>query len=173
MNREIEESVASIRTAYQHWQKLLAESPNSPEYTSASQDLLQNIADTEADLQDLSETVVVVENNRDRFRISDAELASRRTFLTETKAELSAIVADVQSPDTKRRANANARSVCCCYTHRPQSAKNKKQDITMYESMRDGRRESITLIDGWVMVLLFCLLSLSLWVMLVHVCCFI
>lgn len=110
--REIEESVRDIRDAYGRWQKLLAESPNSPEYVAAGQALLQSIADTDADLQDLAETVVVVENNRDRFRITDAELAARRQFLADTKAELARIAADVQSPDTERRASANARAVC-------------------------------------------------------------
>ena len=110
--REIEESVRDIRDAYGRWQKLLAESPNSPEYVAAGQALLLSIADTDADLQDLAETVVVVENNRDRFRITDAELAARRQFLADTKAELARIAADVQSPDTERRASANARAVC-------------------------------------------------------------
>ena len=82
------------------------------ENVSAGQELLQSIADTDADLQDLAETVVVVENNRDRFRISDAELAARRQFLADTKAELARISADVQNPDTERLTSANGRAVC-------------------------------------------------------------
>lgn len=104
--------MGGIREAYARWQKLLAESPNSPEYVSAGQELLQSIADTDADLQDLAETVVVVENNRDRFRISDAELAARRQFLADTKAELARISADVQNPDTERLTSGNGRAVC-------------------------------------------------------------
>ena len=100
--------------------------PNSAEYAAAGQDILQSIADTEADLQDLSETVVVVENNRDRFRISDAELAARRKFLTDTRSELGRIAAEIQSPETKRRAAAAERAVCPPKMHKTHRAAHRK-----------------------------------------------
>lgn len=109
--------MGGIRDAYARWQKLLAESPGSAEYVAAGQELLQSIADTDADLQDLAETVVVVENNRDRFRITDAELAARRQFLADTKAELARIAADVQSPDTERRSSSAVCSLPFFLTH--------------------------------------------------------
>lgn len=110
--------MGGIRDAYARWQKLLAESPGSAEYVAAGQELLQSIADTDADLQDLAETVVVVENNRDRFRITDAELAARRQFLADTKAELARIAADVQSPDTERRSSSAVCSLPFFLIHR-------------------------------------------------------
>jgi len=103
--------VEGIVALHAQWRKLLDEAPGSEDFTSTAATITQRIKDVEWDLQDLGETVVVVEKNRARFRIDDAELASRKLFLQKTRETLQRIQHELVSPETKGRAAANARAV--------------------------------------------------------------
>jgi len=56
------------------------------------------------DLGDLHDTIQIVQTNRDKFKdISDAELATRKKFITETKQFVQDIQATITSPKTKAK----------------------------------------------------------------------
>lgn len=64
-------------------------SARSADYSSLSNSLKQQITAIETDCKDLAQTIVIVETNRVRFSsISDAELNSRKSFVSETQATL-------------------------------------------------------------------------------------
>ena len=112
VRQEIAEGVASLRKQQRQWRDLLETAPTSDEFKKAGEELLQDIRDAQADVADLADTIVVVEQNRERFQIGDAELRERRDFVDSTKKELAAMENEITSPETKHRAEANARTVC-------------------------------------------------------------
>lgn len=109
--REIERTLEGIEGLFRQWEKLLAEAPGSADFRAAGDAVLQRLADVEWDFGDLARTVATVEQNRGRFRIGDAELAQRQQFIAATRARIDGLRTAIQSPDTQRRAEQNARNV--------------------------------------------------------------
>ena len=94
----------TLRSDFSIFEKLR---PSSPDFASTAKSLKQQILAINVDVADLSQTIAIVENNRDKFpTISDEELDSRRTFVTQTKQELQALI-DVLKKAKDKQANAN------------------------------------------------------------------
>ena len=59
---------------------------SSPDWPSATQSIKSQLKSAMVDLNDLSQTIAIVESNRTRFTsISDRELESRRSFVADTR----------------------------------------------------------------------------------------
>ena len=117
VRQEISESVGALRRQREQWRELLETAPTSDEFKKAGEELLQGVRDTQADLEDLADTIVVVEQNRERFQIGDDELKERRGFVDGMRRELSAMENEIVSPETRHKAEANARAVCFLSYH--------------------------------------------------------
>jgi syntaxin 6 len=66
----------------------------------------------EWDLQDLDETVGIVEANPKKFDLSTEEVASRKAFITQTRATMSEIKSALTSTDAQTKQDADQRKVC-------------------------------------------------------------
>lgn len=58
------------------------------ELSWTSTELRNSLRSIEWDLEDLEETIIIVEKNPRKFRIDAGELASRHTFILKTKEEV-------------------------------------------------------------------------------------
>jgi flagellar motor switch/type III secretory pathway protein FliN len=105
---EVLQQTAVVKKLHGRWKELMANPSSKKEdgefgFTlNELQGILQAIT---WDLADLSETIRIVESNRGKFRISEAELKSRKQFIDSTKSEIETIKKEINSPTAKAMAN--------------------------------------------------------------------
>lgn len=58
-----------------------------------------------------------VEANKERFKIDEGEIASRRGFVQETKRKINAIKEDMQGPAAKGKMESDQENVRVCGTY--------------------------------------------------------
>jgi len=110
---EVIQQTTTLKTLFTRWKQLMANPSSKKEddefgwTTNEIQSISQNIS---WDLADLSETVRIVESNRMKFRISDAELKTRKQFIESTKSDLEMIKREIQSPQARAMVTRSHRS---------------------------------------------------------------
>eukprot|EP00026_Physarum_polycephalum_P014827 Phypoly_transcript_15386.p1 GENE.Phypoly_transcript_15386~~Phypoly_transcript_15386.p1 ORF type:complete len:256 (+),score=30.40 Phypoly_transcript_15386:127-894(+) len=87
VKEEVLQSVNGVTALYDRWQELLKTTNTSQndEFKWTTNQLRTGIKSIEWDLQDLEETIGIVENNRQKFRLEQAEVDSRKKFISETQ----------------------------------------------------------------------------------------
>lgn len=75
---------------YERWNDLQSDSSGvtKEEVDWTTTELRNGLRSIEWDLEDLEETVGIVEGNPRKFKLDDAEIGSRRRFITETRDEV-------------------------------------------------------------------------------------
>ncbi|XP_038649449.1 LOW QUALITY PROTEIN: syntaxin-6-like [Scyliorhinus canicula] len=85
--RSAEEAVNTSQGLYQRWTELLAEhsSASKEDCDWTTNELRNSLRSIEWDLEDLDETISIVETNPRKFNLDPAELSKRKAFITSTK----------------------------------------------------------------------------------------
>lgn len=79
------------RGLYQHWQELKrsdAISFSADDLQKTTTELRNSIRSIEWDLEDLEDTIAIVEKNPGRFRLNSSEVVLRRSFVQQTREEI-------------------------------------------------------------------------------------
>jgi len=103
VKEEVQQSVNGVTTLYERWQELLKNSntAQNDEFKWTTNQLKTGVRSIEWDLADLEETIGIVESNRQRFKLDQAEVESRKKFITETKGSIKKMKDDLQNATTK------------------------------------------------------------------------
>mmetsp|Transcript_2931 Transcript_2931/g.6384 ORF Transcript_2931/g.6384 Transcript_2931/m.6384 type:complete len:248 (-) Transcript_2931:128-871(-) len=90
---EVEEGVRGLGRMREEWLRLLEteNTAKSSRFQELGTELSQEMRRLDTDLIDLSGTIQLVEKNRDRFPIDDAELEERRAFVKRCRADLQSV----------------------------------------------------------------------------------
>ena len=83
----------------------------SPPILKTEKELLSSLKSIGWDLEDLSETISLVEENPSRFKISSQELAERKQFVKETTKKVADFRSHITSSDSKAKIAAGSRKV--------------------------------------------------------------
>ncbi|XP_067894030.1 syntaxin-6-like isoform X2 [Heterodontus francisci] len=84
---EVQKAVNTSQGLYQRWTELLADpsSASKEECDWTTNELRNSLRSIEWDLEDLDETISIVETNPRKFNLDPAELSKRKAFITSTK----------------------------------------------------------------------------------------
>ncbi|CAE7462782.1 STX6 [Symbiodinium natans] len=85
---EVEAAVRKVRGMHREWQRLL-QSENTAEsrlFKDCHKELQSELAQLSGDLAEVQQSIKAVEDNRERFRLSDAQLTARKDFLAASQA---------------------------------------------------------------------------------------
>uniref|UniRef100_UPI00398EF763 syntaxin-6-like isoform X2 n=1 Tax=Pristiophorus japonicus TaxID=55135 RepID=UPI00398EF763 len=84
---EVQKAVNTARGLYQRWCELLqdSQSVSKEEYDWTTNELRNSLRSIEWDLEDLDETIGIVESNPRKFKIETAELYERKAFVIRTR----------------------------------------------------------------------------------------
>ncbi|XP_045542018.1 syntaxin-6 [Papilio machaon] len=87
---EVFKALNKTRGLYLRWQELSKSPtvPNSPEVEWTSTELKNALRSIEWDLEDLEDTISIVEKNSSKFKIDNKEICERRAFIEATKKEV-------------------------------------------------------------------------------------
>ncbi|KAM4747945.1 syntaxin-10 [Rhinophrynus dorsalis] len=97
---EVQKALNTSRGLYQRWCELLQEShvTSVEEFDWTTNELRNSLRSIEWDLEDLEETISIVESNPRKFKISAAELAERKNFMEQTRSSLKEMRDHISSP---------------------------------------------------------------------------
>ncbi|XP_060686063.1 syntaxin-6 isoform X1 [Hemiscyllium ocellatum] len=84
---EVQKAVNTSQGLYQRWTELLADpsSASKEECDWTTNELRNSLRSIEWDLEDLDETISIVETNPRKFNLDPVELSKRKAFITNTK----------------------------------------------------------------------------------------
>ncbi|XP_018421632.1 PREDICTED: syntaxin-10 isoform X2 [Nanorana parkeri] len=97
---EVQKSLNTSRGLYQRWCELLQESnvSSAEEFDWTTNELRNSLRSIEWDLEDLEETIGIVEANPKKFKITGAELCERKNFVEQTRSSLKEMRDHISSP---------------------------------------------------------------------------
>jgi len=111
VKEEVLQSVNGVTTLYDRWQELLRTTNTSQndEFKWTTNQLRTGIKSIEWDLQDLEETIGIVESNRQKFRLEQAEVDSRKKFISETQYIIKKMKEELNNATTKGKLDNDSR----------------------------------------------------------------
>ena len=114
---EVQKTVNSIQELYSRWQDLLSNpsTAGKDEFTWTANEIKNNIRSVEWDLEDLEETIGIVEANPSKFTLSANEISSRKAFIGNIRKTAQSIKDDISSLETKAKVEKSNRQVSCLY----------------------------------------------------------
>lgn len=109
---EVHKAVQNAKALYQRWCELLSDPNNCTreEYDWTTNELRNSLRSIEWDLEDLEETISIVEKNTKKFKIDDVELSDRRAFVDRTKATVKDMKDHLASPQSHNRAQSRTQA---------------------------------------------------------------
>lgn len=101
VRQEVQKALNVIDDLHNRWQQLInnSDSFGKEEYTWVCNEIRNNIKSIEWDLEDLTETVSIVELNPSKFDLSSNDIAERKAFIKGTQSKITLIKADINKPE--------------------------------------------------------------------------
>lgn len=98
--REVQKAVNAAQSLHQRWSELLQEGggASKEEMDWTTNELRNSLRSIEWDLEDLDETISIVESNPKKFNLDAAELSKRKAFITSTKQTVKEMKEQMSSP---------------------------------------------------------------------------
>ncbi|KAI9146106.1 syntaxin-6-like protein [Paraphysoderma sedebokerense] len=88
VKEEVQTSLQNAQAQFSSWQRLSSTNNHSSEFQRVAAEVRNAIQNIELDLQDLSETVRIVEKTPERFNLDHREVQSRKAFINSTQQSL-------------------------------------------------------------------------------------
>ncbi|KAM9761496.1 syntaxin-6 [Menidia menidia] len=97
---EVQKAVNAAQSLHQRWKELLQEGvgASKEEIDWTTNELRNSLRSIEWDLEDLDETISIVESNPKKFNLDTAELSKRKAFITRTRSTVKDMKDQMSSP---------------------------------------------------------------------------
>ncbi|XP_033935228.1 syntaxin-10-like [Pseudochaenichthys georgianus] len=108
---EVQKALSRARGLFDRWEELLQEGTqvSRDELDWSANELRNCLRAIDWDLEDLSETISIVESNPGKFRLGDDELQERRAFVERTRASVQEMKDHLSSPSSVAQAERKNR----------------------------------------------------------------
>lgn len=109
----MQKALNNVKSLYARWQELL----NNPltvgkdDHNWTTNELRNNLRSIEWDLEDLDETISIVEANPRKFSLDMAEVNQRKQFIKQTRETVNNIKEHMNSPAAKAKVENSTREV--------------------------------------------------------------
>ncbi|XP_055021122.1 syntaxin-6 [Boleophthalmus pectinirostris] len=97
---EVQKAVNAAQSLHQRWSELLQEGggASKEEMDWTTNELRNSLRSIEWDLEDLDETISIVESNPKKFNLDATELSKRKSFITNTRQTVKEMKEQMSSP---------------------------------------------------------------------------
>uniref|UniRef100_UPI00358F8A7C syntaxin-6-like n=1 Tax=Myxine glutinosa TaxID=7769 RepID=UPI00358F8A7C len=163
---EVQNALQSAKRHYVHWRELVMKRGNNrslafrDEVESVSNELRNALRSIEWDLEDLEETIGVVEANPQKFRIDAGQITQRKAFTTQVRQEVKAMKDELSSPEAKTIIERNTRQALTCGTIRtsekmenPEHSRFIEDQQAQQELIVDQQDNTLEMMSGSIGVL--------------------
>jgi len=105
VKEKVQTLMVKMRSEYDTWRDMLGRNTaEEPNFDSLHASLKLSVKTAKSDLNDLDQTIAIVEQNRVKFRnITDSELMGRKRFVSEMKTQVDGIETTIESSKTKAK----------------------------------------------------------------------
>ncbi|CAG5111854.1 Oidioi.mRNA.OKI2018_I69.chr2.g6125.t1.cds [Oikopleura dioica] len=100
---DVAKAVDSCEKRVVEWRRIMEGTSTSVKARNITSELRSAVRSAEWDLEDLEESVKVVENNPSRFGIADDELRERKSFIVRIRNSLADMKSELEAPDVNER----------------------------------------------------------------------
>nr|XP_019962876.1 PREDICTED: syntaxin-6 [Paralichthys olivaceus] len=99
-NREVQKAVNAAQSLHHRWSELLQQGggASKEEMDWTTNELRNSLRSIEWDLEDLDETISIVESNPKKFNLDTGELSKRKAFITSTRHTVKEMKEQLSSP---------------------------------------------------------------------------
>mmetsp|Transcript_19468 Transcript_19468/g.61243 ORF Transcript_19468/g.61243 Transcript_19468/m.61243 type:complete len:250 (-) Transcript_19468:31-780(-) len=96
---EVEVAIKKVQGMHDEWKRLLQSenTAKSSRFQELHSEIAAELRHLDYDMQDITETIRVVEENRAKFQFGDAEIQSRKDFVTASRGTVKAVQDSVSS----------------------------------------------------------------------------
>jgi len=113
VKEDVQQTLKEVNALYEHWKNLLTNTntAENKEFVWVQKELenkIQNIVD---DLDDLDETIEIVEKNIQKYELDDDEIQLRKSFIVVTRKRVKSIRDEIKDNNTKSKIERDNRSL--------------------------------------------------------------
>ncbi|NP_001088686.1 uncharacterized protein LOC495950 [Xenopus laevis] len=151
---EVQKALNTSRGLYQRWSELLQESQvsSAEEFDWTTNELRNSLRSIEWDLEDLEETISIVESNPRKFKITGAELSERRGFVEQTRNSVKEMRDHISSPRSVAFTERKNREVLLGAAQQPRTDRFSRLDEEIISGnsryMEEQQAQQQLIIDG-------------------------
>eukprot|EP01102_Stenamoeba_stenopodia_P003517 TRINITY_DN1360_c0_g1_i2.p1 TRINITY_DN1360_c0_g1~~TRINITY_DN1360_c0_g1_i2.p1 ORF type:complete len:252 (+),score=62.30 TRINITY_DN1360_c0_g1_i2:204-959(+) len=91
VKEEVQQAVSQVKSYHERWRQMVNSSSGSDEFTQFTSEIQNTLKDIEWELTDLEDTIKIVEQNRDKFKITNSELQQRQQFILTTRSYIGSV----------------------------------------------------------------------------------
>lgn len=108
---EVQKALQSATSLYERWSELINDpkSVSKEEYDWTTNELRNSLRSIEWDLEDLEETIDIVEKNLKKFKIDEVELEDRRSFIRRTRTSVKSMKDSLSTKQIRGKDETNIR----------------------------------------------------------------
>lgn len=88
VKQEVEQNLSQTQALYERWKELSAQARGGDELEWTANELRNGLRNIEWDLEDLDETIAIVEKNPAKFRLTPLEIEARKAFVRGTRQRI-------------------------------------------------------------------------------------
>jgi len=149
VKEEVQQSVQGVVSLYERWKQLLetTNTATNEEFKWTQNELKTGLRSIEWDLNDLEETISVVQNNQNKFRLDGSEIENRRGFVAETKKKIQQIKDDLGSTKTKGKVDKDSREVLMATKAPAKTDKLTEAIVEDNQQFINGQQQRMQLIE--------------------------
>ncbi|CAH1785434.1 unnamed protein product [Owenia fusiformis] len=112
VKEEVQKALQTAKTLYQRWSEIVDDKSgmSKEELDWTANELRNSLRSIEWDLEDLDETIGIVEKNPKKFKIDQMELRERKAFVHRTKISVKDMKDDLANPKRRIREDKNTKT---------------------------------------------------------------
>ena len=104
--------MTEVESFYKNWRSLLStNTADNEEFQWSTSQINEKLGAVQLDVQDLEDTVAIVEQHPTKFSLAPNELAERKRFIVSVRQRMQEITADMTSPTTRGKMEKDKREV--------------------------------------------------------------
>lgn len=110
---DVESAIKQVQKMHKEWKRLLQSenTARSKPFQDMHVEIQSELKTLDVDLQDITATINMVEENRGRFQFDDAEIASRKEFVRKSRGQVRDVQEDIIGRATTSKMEADKRQL--------------------------------------------------------------
>merc|ERR1719343_384368 len=129
---EVDAKIKKIQDLHSEWKRLLhsENTARSQRFQNLHAEILAELQNIDYDLQDITATITMVEENRTRFTMDQAEISSRKDFVNRSRVAVREMHDSVAGTAATAKIEADKRQILTSKHNENKAAQDRQSQIT-------------------------------------------
>lgn len=129
---EVDAKIRKVQDMHSEWKRLLhsENTARSQRFQHLHAEILAELQNTDYDLQDITATISMVEDNRARFNMAEAEIKSRKDFVSRSRVSVREMHDSVAGTAASAKIEADKRQILTTRHNESKAAHDRQGQVT-------------------------------------------